>query len=102
METQNPLNPDCPCKKRSCPRHGDCAACRAYHADGKRPPRCQRHMAGSATVVILTVLAVLGLLGGVVAVVLRAVPVAGICWAAAALGAFAAYDLRKEKKRHDH
>ena len=24
-------NPDCPCTNTSCPRHGDCAACRDYH-----------------------------------------------------------------------
>lgn len=26
---------ECPCK-RNCKRHGDCAACLAYHRDGKK------------------------------------------------------------------
>lgn len=26
----------CPCKKKSCPRHGDCEACRKHHAESKR------------------------------------------------------------------
>ncbi|MDD6279621.1 MAG: GNAT family N-acetyltransferase [Oscillospiraceae bacterium] len=28
-------NPTCPCKKKSCPRHGDCKACRKHHAESK-------------------------------------------------------------------
>ncbi len=33
----------CPCK-RKCERHGDCAACRAYHAQSKRkyPVACEK------------------------------------------------------------
>ena len=33
---------DCPCRKKSCARYGDCAACRAYHAERKRPVFCER------------------------------------------------------------
>lgn len=38
------LRRDCPCKKKNCPRHGDCEACRAYHAASRRqrPCACQR------------------------------------------------------------
>ena len=36
------INENCPCKKKGCPRHGDCAACRAYHAERKRPVFCER------------------------------------------------------------
>jgi len=32
----------CPCTKRGCPRHGDCAACEAFHLSGRRPPFCER------------------------------------------------------------
>lgn len=34
----------CPCARRNCPRHGDCAACRAHHArEGARYPcACER------------------------------------------------------------
>ena len=32
----------CPCKKKKCPRLGDCPACMAYHATKKRPPYCER------------------------------------------------------------
>lgn len=34
----------CPCKKKSCPRHGDCEACREHHAAAKRkrPVYCER------------------------------------------------------------
>lgn len=34
----------CPCKKKSCPRHGDCEACRKHHADPKRqrPVYCDK------------------------------------------------------------
>ncbi|MDD5850048.1 MAG: hypothetical protein PUE64_12100 [Firmicutes bacterium] len=39
----------CPCK-RSCPRHGDCAACLAAHENKKIPPACKRgrHNKGTA------------------------------------------------------
>ena len=35
---------DCPCKRKNCERHGDCDACRAYHAKMKRkcPCACER------------------------------------------------------------
>ena len=36
------INENCPCGKKGCPRHGDCAACRAYHAERKRPVFCER------------------------------------------------------------
>ena len=37
-------NENCPCKKKKCPRHGDCTACREHHAASKRqrPVACQR------------------------------------------------------------
>ena len=92
------MNDACPCRKRDCSRHGDCAACRAYHAGGKRPPRCERRPVRTAPVTVLAVLAVLGLLGGILAVVCRKVPAAGICWAAAALAAGLAYDIGKGRK----
>lgn len=28
----------CPCKRVSCPRYGNCAACREYHYTSKRKP----------------------------------------------------------------
>ena len=92
------MNDACPCRKQSCPRRGDCAACRAYHAGGKRPPRCERRPVRTAPVTVLAVLAVLGLLGGILAVVCQKVPAAGICWAAAALAAGLAYDIAKGRK----
>ncbi len=39
------MNPvACPCKKVKCERHGNCEACRAYHAASKRkrPCYCER------------------------------------------------------------
>lgn len=41
------INENCPCKKRSCPRHGDCEACRRHHAESKhqRPIYCERKIA---------------------------------------------------------
>ena len=87
-----------PLQKAKLPRRGDCAACRAYHAGGKRPPRCERRPVRTAPVTVLAVLAVLGLLGGILAVVCRKVPAAGICWAAAALAAGLAYDIGKGRK----
>ena len=84
-----------PLQKAKLPRRGDCAACRAYHAGGKRLPRCERRPVRTAPVTVLAVLAVLGLLGGILAVVCRKVPAAGICWAAAALAAGLAYDIGK-------
>ena len=36
------INENCPCGKKGCPRHGDCAACQAYHAERKRPVFCER------------------------------------------------------------
>ncbi len=35
-------NESCPCRKKGCPRHGDCAACRSHHAESKRPVFCER------------------------------------------------------------
>ena len=35
---------DCPCKKKSCERHGNCDACKAYHAESKRKRPCERKM----------------------------------------------------------
>lgn len=34
----------CPCKKKSCPRHGDCEACRSHHMQSKRkrPVSCEK------------------------------------------------------------
>ena len=87
-----------PLQKAKLPRRGDCAACRAYHAGGKRLPRCKRRPVRTAPVTVLAVLAVLGLLGGILAVVCRKVPAAGICWAAAALAAGLAYDIGKGRK----
>ena len=51
------MNNACPCRKQSCPRRGDCAACRAYHAGGKRLPRYERHPVRTAPVTVLAVLA---------------------------------------------
>lgn len=41
-------DPDCPCKKKNCPRHGDCVACRSYHAASRRqrPCYCQQKKHG--------------------------------------------------------
>lgn len=33
-------NKACPCKRLKCPRHGDCDACRAYHAEPGRKYPC--------------------------------------------------------------
>ena len=34
---------DCPCLRLRCPRHGDCAACMAYHGtESKYPVACRR------------------------------------------------------------
>lgn len=35
-------NITCPCKKTKCERHGNCDACRAYHAGSKRKRPCER------------------------------------------------------------
>ena len=42
--SDNPRNPQCPCKRTDCARYGDCAACQAHHAKKgeKHPPFCQR------------------------------------------------------------
>lgn len=29
---------ECPCKRKKCPRHSDCAACRAHHAAHEAAP----------------------------------------------------------------
>ena len=36
------MNENCPCRKKGCPRHGDCAACRSDHAERRRPVFCER------------------------------------------------------------
>lgn len=36
------IRTDCPCKRKDCPRHGDCEACRAHHAKSNRPRPCER------------------------------------------------------------
>lgn len=41
---------DCPCKRTRCPRHGDCIACREYHADKQNPVFCQRSACGKKSV----------------------------------------------------
>ncbi len=38
----------CTCRRKRCERHGDCAACRAYHAKTKRPPDCEVRGTGPA------------------------------------------------------
>ncbi len=42
--TDKKTNPTCPCKKKSCPRHGDCEACRKHHSESKhkRPVYCDK------------------------------------------------------------
>lgn len=35
--TDKKTNPTCPCQKNSCPRHGNCKACRKHHAKSKYP-----------------------------------------------------------------
>lgn len=43
MEGENGMmNENCPCRKKGCPRHGDCAACRSDHAERRRPVYCER------------------------------------------------------------
>ena len=37
---------DCRCKKKNCPRHGDCAACRAHHVESGRRVACEREVRG--------------------------------------------------------
>lgn len=43
-----PEQKECPCKKKSCARHGDCDACRAYHMQSrrKRPVACEKEPGG--------------------------------------------------------
>ena len=38
------INENCPCKKKSCPRYGDCEACLSHHTESKRkrPVYCER------------------------------------------------------------
>lgn len=42
--TDRSTEPICPCRKKSCPRHGDCEACRKHHAESKRqrPVYCDK------------------------------------------------------------
>lgn len=41
------INGNCPCKKKKCPRHGNCDTCRRHHAESmrKRPVYCERKIA---------------------------------------------------------
>ena len=34
--------PECPCTKADCERHGDCVACHINHADKEKPIFCRR------------------------------------------------------------
>lgn len=38
------MNNNCPCKKKKCERHGNCAACRDHHAEKQRryPVACEK------------------------------------------------------------
>lgn len=38
------INENCPCKKKTCERHGKCDECRKYHAESKsqRPVACEK------------------------------------------------------------
>jgi hypothetical protein len=36
------LEPECPCTKLDCVRHGDCVACFGNHAGKPNPPACKR------------------------------------------------------------
>ncbi len=46
-EKNVPGEGNCPCPKKNCPRHGDCAACRSHHAANKwYPPYCDRRKKG--------------------------------------------------------
>ena len=36
------LNPNCPCASKSCPRHGNCKECRAFHSENGGKTCCQR------------------------------------------------------------
>jgi len=40
------MTDNCPRRKKDCPRHGDCVACREYHASSKRirPVKCERNI----------------------------------------------------------
>ncbi len=40
------INENCPCKKKSCSRYGNCEACRKYHAalSHKKPVYCEREI----------------------------------------------------------
>ena len=40
------VNRDCTCRKGKCPRHGDCAACRAHHKESGRCVACERKLRG--------------------------------------------------------
>ena len=42
MEYTMKVNPDCPCKKIKCKRHGHCNECKARHTTSKKPPVCER------------------------------------------------------------
>lgn len=42
MEYRMIINPDCPCTKVKCARHGKCNECRAHHEKRNRPRSCER------------------------------------------------------------
>lgn len=33
---------ECPCKKKKCPRHGNCEECIPYHKNKGKLPYCER------------------------------------------------------------
>ena len=43
MKEQPKNNPNCPCAYASCPRHGHCKECQAFHKDDKTS--CQKKAA---------------------------------------------------------
>ncbi len=41
MSEKSSVNKDCPCKRTSCARHGNCYECKKHHDANKRiPPVC--------------------------------------------------------------
>ncbi|MFH0955329.1 MAG: hypothetical protein V1777_04470 [Candidatus Micrarchaeota archaeon] len=37
------MNPDCPCPKTTCPNHGNCDKCKAYHLKVGGLSYCKRN-----------------------------------------------------------
>ena len=62
---RQPTSIDCICPKKSCPRHGDCAACQAHCAQNPRAlPYCQRtHARGRLRFTLLTLVTALLFVG---------------------------------------